>query len=770
MRIYFKVISILLVCLTCAGKLLAQEGILKGLVYDQSTGEPVPYASLVLNGDKYTSSTLSTSHGDFIFSKIPKGTFVLQISIIGYEHLLDTIQIDLPTSHLSRKFALKRTAQFLEVVQVRGEVLRDLQETRTAVVSVSPKELSRMPSIGGQPDFAQYLQVLPGIVSTGDQGGQLYVRGGTPIQNMLLLDGMLVVNPFHSIGLFAVFDADILNTADVYTGGFGAEFGGRISSVMNVQTRDGNKKNIAGKIDINTFGAKILLEGPIYKLKDNRKSALTYILSAKGSFLEKSAPIFYPYANSLPYQYLDLYGKIAFSNLNGSKLQIFGFKFDDKVNYSDIAVYQWQNWGAGTKFVIVPGSVATTIEGSVSYSRYNTALQENVENYLPRSNSMDVYSAGMTFNYFAGKSTFNAGFDLLGYTTKYALGSTETIDYAFDPAVFAKYKYNLHNKLLIEPSFRLQMYLSQRVASPEPRLAVKYNITPKIRLKAAGGLYSQNYVSIESDRDVVNLFSGFLSSVEGSQLPGKFDGKELNSTIQKAQHAILGLELDLIKYTTINIEGFFKNFSVLTSANRYKMFNDDSEHASTPEILKKEYIWEKGYAYGGDLSAKFEYKNLYVWLSYSLGWVKRVDPMVTYSPHFDRRHNINLLCSYAFGKRASWQVDLRWNFGSGFPFTRTTAYFPYMSFSQNINYDYVHANEDVDFILDDLNTGRLPNYHRLDISIKKKFYFAKRQTIEVSLSATNVYNRQNLFYVNRVSNEIIYQLPILYNVGLSWRF
>lgn len=747
--------------------ILAQESIVKGFIYDNSSGEPLPYATLHLEGTSY--GAMSDRNGAFIINKIPNGKYILQITLFGFNSVTDTITLIRETT-LVKRYTMAPSSVSLEAVQVSAEAQRNIQETRIAVTSVTPKEIMKMPSIGGQPDFAQYLQVLPGIISTGDQGGQIYVRGGTPIQNMLLLDGMLVLNPFHSMGLFSVFDTDIISTADVYTGGFGAEFAGRVSSVMNIQTRDGNKKRISGKVDINTFGAKVLLEGPLVKLKDQRKSALSYILSAKGSYLKESSKIFYPYVTSMPYNYLDLYGKLSFTSIGGSKVSLFGFRFDDRVHYNELTDYNWKNWGIGSKFLIVPGAVPTTIEGAISYSNYITRLDEKVEGFDSRESSMDVYSANLTFNYYIGKSVLNAGFDLLGYTTRYTLGSNSFTDYATDIGIFVKYKYNFRDKLLIEPSFRLQSFISQSATSPEPRLALKYNITRNVRIKFAGGLYSQNYVAISSDRDVVNIFSGYLSSVLPGNLPSSFYGKEYNNGIQKAQHLILGLELDVIKHVSFNVEGYFKNFSILTSANRYKLFEDNSYYAAYDEIYRKEYMWEKGYAVGGDITAKVEYKGLYLWCVYSLGWVKRTDALVEYFPHFDRRHNINILVSYAFGKRSSWQVDVRWNYGSGFPFTRTKAVYPHESFPGGIGDDYIYTNEDLEFILSDINEGRLPSYHRMDLSVKKKFFLGERQTLDLTLSATNLYNYSNIFYVNRATNEVIYQLPILYNVGISWNF
>lgn len=749
----------------------AQNARIRGLVYDEATGEPANYATAQLKGTSM--GALTDDNGSFIIDKIPAGNYILTITLFGYETLTDSISIK-GNELVAKRYFLTTNSTKLNEVSITVEGQRRIQEIGTSVINVTPKDMAKMPSIGGQPDFAQYLQVLPGVVSTGDQGGQLYVRGGTPIQNMLLLDGMLIYNPFHSIGLFSVFDTEIINSADVYTGGYNAEFGGRISSVMNLKTRDGNKKRIAGKLDLNSFGAKILLEGPLVKLKEDRSVSLSYILSAKGSFLEQSSKLFYPYIEeeTLPFNYLDLYGKLSLSMLNGTKLNFFTFRFDDQVNYPSIATYHWNNWGVGTNFIIVPGNVPTTIEGAISYSNYTSSIGDKNYSYsvdptdstISKLSSLSGFTINLAFNYYIQKNQLKIGFEANGFQADYtytaANGTAMNVnDYTTDIGLFAKYKYNFRDKLIIEPGFRLQYFASLSCSSPEPRLSMKYNITKKIRLKMAAGLYSQNFVAITSDRDVVSLFTGFLSSP--NRLPSTFDGKDMKNTLQKAQHVVLGLELDLIKYTTVNIEGYYKNFSQLTVTNRYKLFENEND-----------YIWEKGNAYGGDLTVKFEYKNLYLWGVYSLGWVNRYDGTVTYSPHFDRRHNLNIMASYAFGKKArkSWQVDLRWNYGSGFPYTQTQVAYPHITGDGLISGDFVTENESMYLLLDELNKGKLPDYHRLDFSIKKKFFIGERNTIELNASITNLYNYDNIFYVDRSSGSIIYQLPLLYSFGVNWSF
>lgn len=741
----------------------------KGFVYDASSGEPVAYCPIILQGTNY--GAMSESNGNFIIDKVPNGTYVLSINFFGFDNFSDTIEVN--GKMIIKRYMLKPSTTSLDEIQVTAESERKIQETRAAVISVTPKEISKMPAIGGQPDFAQYLQVLPGIISTGDQGGQIYVRGGTPVQNMLLLDGMIVFNPFHSIGLFSVFDMDIISSADIYTGGFGAEFGGRISSVMNIKTRDGNKKRISGKIDMSNIGAQVLLEGPLVKLKDDRKTSLSFILSGKGSFLQQSAKVFYPYIkdeNGLPYNFLDVYGKLTLATQGGTKLNIFGFNFMDRVNYTSAVKYNWNNWGVGANFLIVPGTANTTIEGTFAYSNYESKILDPAytisgKDYNKRTRT-GGFNFNMVFNYYIGKSVFNIGLNAVGFTTEYdyytKYGEKEyPTDHTTDFSVFVKYKYNFRNILLIEPSFRLQYYSSLSKVSPEPRLAIKYNITQNIRLKLSGGLYSQNYVAITSDRDVVNLFYGFTSSPSELHITSTLpNGKIPKTCYQNSQHAILGLELDMLKYTSINIEGYYKHFSQLISVNRYVM-----DEQNDPI-----FMWEQGHAYGGDISIKFEYKGLYLWGVYSLGWVKRTDTKLTYSPNFDRRHNLNILASYAFGKRRSWQIDVRWNFGSGFPFTQTQAFYPNFVPSSGIAEDIITANENLDFVFDDLNEGRLPAYHRLDIGFKKKFFIGERHTIELNASLTNIYNYSNVFYVNRITNEVVYQLPFLYYFGMNWKF
>ena len=213
--------------------------------------------------------------------------------------------------------------EILDEFEYSAEAAERKTEVKMSVIKATPRDMAHVVAIGGEPDFAQYLQTTPGVVTTGDQGGQMYIRGGSPIQNKVLLDGMTIYNPFHSIGFFSVFDTDIIRSADIYTGGFSAVYGGRISSIMDITTIDGNKKRHAGKISVNPFGSKFKMEGPIKKLDENNiGNTASYIFSGKTSYLEQTSKLLYNYidSNGLPFNFTDLFGKLSFNTANGSKI------------------------------------------------------------------------------------------------------------------------------------------------------------------------------------------------------------------------------------------------------------------------------------------------------------------------------------------------------------------------------------------------------------------------------------------------------------------
>jgi len=325
-------------------------------------------------------------------------------------------------------------------------------------------------------------------------------------------------------------------------------------------------------------------------------------------------------------------------------------------------------------------------------------------------------------------------------------------------SAFFKYKRSWDN-FVFEPGVRLQYYASLGEFSPEPRLGLKWNITDNTRFKAAAGLYSQNVISTSNERDVVNLFTGFLSGPD--EQFRDLTGAPVQTKLQKAAHIVAGIEQDISKNIRINVEGYLKDYSQLVVINRNKT-----------SIEQSDFTTETGEAYGVDFTIKYETPKWYLWGTYSMGFVNRFDGDQNYPTIFDRRHNVNLLATYTFGDRNDWMLSARWNMGSGFPFTKTQAFFDNISFLDGVSTDYLTDNSDNVGIIysDERNGGRLPYYHRLDLSAQKTFHIGDKMNVETVISVSNAYNRDNIFYFDRVLFERVDQLPIIPSLGIRFNF
>ena len=752
------------------------QNVIKGVLMDEEKGEAIPFAQVFLEGTKYWSST--DINGYFLINKIPDGSYVIKVKYIGYEEYSEPITLKRQT--VTKNIHLKRASMKLKDVVITGDKVRERKmQTQVSVEKITASQIQQMPSIGGQADLAQYLQVLPGVNSTGDQGGQLYIRGGSMVQNLTLLDGMVVYNPFHSIGLYSIFETDVILNADVYTGGFGAEYGGRLSSVLDITTRDGNKKHHTGKVGLNTFGASLILEGPLKRERQGSPSTVTYLVTAKNSYLSKTSKLLYPgIEGGLPFDFLDLYGKLSVNSNMGSKINFFGFRFDDDVNgYHSLANYHWRNYGLGTNFALMTGS-SSLIDGTVAYSNYNVNLDDG--SGKPKYSSVGGFNISLGIVNFMGADKMKYGLSIEGFKTQYEFTNQYGVSRQQDEntTTFSAYvTYNAHlGKLLLDPGLRFVYYASTGQGSLEPRLAAKYNLGESIRLKVAAGLYSQTLLDARSDHDIVNLFTGFLTGSGQLNLPYTYRGEPVDNVLQRSQHLVAGVEYDAIEHLTLNLEYYYKNLSQLLGMNHNQIFDrNDPVYApggvyEQPSYLTTDFIIEKGRATGLDFSACYDLERLYLWATYSLGFVKRTDEVQSYNPHYDRRHTVNLLMTYAMGEDREWEVSGRWSFGSGFPFTKTAGIYENLNFGDGINTDYIHENGTTGIYYGDIYAGRLPTYHRLDLGLKRKFSIGKRGLLEVSLSVTNVYNRNNIFYFDRLTGGRVDQLPILLCLGANFSF
>jgi hypothetical protein len=759
-----RILFLILVFTGFALNLSAQEGIIRGNLFDKDSGEPIIFANVILENTNFGVTT--DIDGFFNLSRVPAGNYTLVASYIGYETV--ELEISLTQGAIEyRKITMTQSGIGLNVVDISAKRERARSETQVSKIKITQKEIQSLPAIGGEADILQYLQLIPGIIATGDQGGQLYIRGGSPIQNKIMLDGITIINPFHSIGSFSVFETEIIKNVDVITGGFNAEHGGRISAVVDISTREGNKNHLSGVLSASPFMAKALLEGPIIRYREDRPFNASFILTGKQSLIDRTSMALYPYINredsvGLPYKLSDYYGKLSLELGAGSKMDLFGFSFNDRYNYPEVADIQWQNRGGGMNFKIVPSNSNIIINARAGYSAYLTELV-NADGQ-PRLSELNGFVSEVDFTVFGDAFTANYGFEINGVNTNFEFVNPYNVrlrEFQNTTEINAYTKFSKKwNRFIFEPGLRAQFYASLGDVELEPRISMKYNINKFLRLKAAGGWYSQNLISTSTERDVVNLFVGFISSPE-ERVYDPFTEANTNHKLQKALQGVFGIEYSPTSTLDFNLEGYYKEFDQMIVVNRNKQ-----------KVSDPNYVVEKGDAYGMDLSARYQVNNMYFYGTYSLGFVQRDDSEQVYPTIFDRRHNINLLSSMSFGPKNSWEISARWNFGSGFPFTKTQGFFDQILFQQGANTEYETENPDhIGVIYSEArNGGRLPYYHRLDISFKKTMHFTERVSLEILASVTNVYDRDNIFYFDRIRYERVNQLPILPTLGLKFSF
>jgi hypothetical protein len=584
----------------------------------------------------------------------------------------------------------------------------------------------------------------------------------------VLLDGMTIINPFHSIGFMSVFDTEILQSVDVYSAAYNAQYGGRVSSIMDIRTRTGNRTDFKGTASLSNVGYGLLLEGPIKPMTDSTIGSISYILSTKGSLLRATAPVLYPWIDStgLPYRYNDFYGKISFMEKNGNQFDIYGIHYSDLVSHTNAVSNRWTTTGGGFGFVVSPPQSNFLFINRIAMSRY--AAEFSDPSSTPRNtiyDNLDMTIKGIhTLEHFelVWAAEFTAIHTLYDYIRYDEMHVTDDL-YNSDAIILVQTKF-LTPKWIVEPGLHLRLYSGIFTLYPEAR----YNITDNLSLNLAGGLYSQNLSSTASEQDVVTEFQGYYTGIE--KIQSYYRGERIFKPTQQAWHAVAGLSWFDKNNLKLSVETYVKDFYRLINSNPHQIYDFLGYNPLVPEYLSCGFVYEQGWAYGVDFLLDYSTSGYNIWCAYSFAYVTREDEYTRYVPHFDRRHNLNLLGGYRFGKHNDWTARMRWQIGSGFPFTQNSGFFEEIVLEDGTFILDPGLNGELSILYGPVNQGRLPAYHRLDISVNRIWKMKGDREIEFGASILNVYNRKNVFYYNRLTQTRINQLPFLPTFGMIYKF
>ncbi len=709
-------------------------GRLRGFVTDAENGEALAYGNVFIEELKTGAST--DEKGYYFITSVPANqTYTVLISYVGYVSKSFDVFIA-PNKITELNVQLESSSVELEAVEKIGEKVIEKNATDIGLQRIAIRELEALPK-GVETDVLRSLQYMPGVKSTGDVTARYYVRGGSSDQNLVLLNGATVYNPFHALGIFSVIDPEMINNVEFYKGGFNARFGDRLSSVLKVITKDGNKKNFGATASSSYITGKLLLEGPIPNgsfIFTGRKSYSNQILK---KFLNNK---------SAPFNFYDGFFKLNYSNpdfIPNAKFEVSAFLSQDLLEDENPFKedFKWKNNIFSFKWYQIYDSPFLS-EFAIHLSQFKGEVIPKLSNSLQKLNEVNDVSMNFDFTYiFDYKDEVNAGIAIKSISTNLIQENqngtlADLEEKAANISIYAKYNFLQYENFGLDIGTRLNVAGLNKNGNftPEPRVSATYRPIPILALKAAWGIYQQEMTIITNENEVISLFEPWTIIPEYLE-PAR------------AIHYTGGISFNPLYSLTLNLEGYYKIIHNFPSLNENKKFTED------PDLVSG-----SGESYGVEFMTIYKEYPINATASYSLSYAyKEIDEWVYY-PRYDSRHSVNLFLEYNFG--AGFSASAAWSFSTGLPFTELIGFYDKQQLTNLFDDPNVYDNIYPYTILGDRNLGRLPEYHRLDLSLSKKFDFSFVK-VDLDFSIINVYDRENIFYFKRDTAERVNMLPFL---------
>jgi len=738
------VIALLLASFGVASKSWSQSASVRGFVSDESDGEALSGVHVILEssgGD--LRGNVTDTDGIYSITRIPPGLYLLRASFIGYVTLEDTLRLA-ASERVTLNLALPPVESELEEVIVAAEAETGGARVTAGQQIVTPRDIDLIPTPDISGDLASYLTALPGVVSVGDRGGQLFIRGGEPSHNLMLIDGMYVHQPTHILGFYSAFPSDIIRKADIFTAGYGGPYSGRISSVIDVKSRNGNKRSYDGAISIAPFVNAIQFEGPLIR---NRVSIIG---SARQSVIRQFAQRYVP--QDLPYTFGDAFakvhmilgptGQLSVSGLYTHDLGTMGLNSEDRA-FEEVG---WKNYALGLRYVVLPRALPFVAEVLLSYSRLHT--EQGPPGEPVRWSRTEGYSYMVNMTSFYQRAEWHWGlYWRAPQITSHLGGLYQDLDFGHS----RRHKAGLY----IEPDFYITSELRARATLIaelfpgqegqrsifEPRFRVVWE-RENHEISAAAGRYHQEIFGINDRRDATNVFTAWRSA------PG--------SDLSRSSHILAGYRYNPFTGLELSVEGFYKSLSDLFIA----------EWTSFPRFTTRLQRAD-GRALGMDLRVEFRHPRFYSYINYGLASVEYEAKQSSinlwfgqdnfrFRPPHDRRHQLNVVGNMRLG---AYEVSARWNFGSGRPFSRIYGFDGYVNMDGY--QDIFTVEDDQRVIYGRPFSGILPTYHRLDLNVERRFTVGGGYTLTTQIGVINLYNRRNIFALDLFTTEYNYQLPFV---------
>ncbi|MBI9054301.1 MAG: TonB-dependent receptor [Bacteroidales bacterium] len=747
---------------------------ISGFIKDES-GEELIGATIYV--PKLKSGTVTNVYG-FYSLTLPSGDYNIDFSYIGYEPIQKQLSFN---KDISMNVVLAESSKTIdEVVVVAERKNENIIKTEMSTVKLQAKEIKKIPALMGEIDVIKTLQLLPGVQSTGEGFSGFNVRGGSPDQNLILFDEATVYNASHLMGFFSVFNNDAVKDLKLYKGDIPAEYGGRLSSLLDIRMKEGNQKKFEATGGLGTISSRLTLETPIIKDKwsilvaGRRTYADLFLLLASDDALKSTQLYFYDLNLKTNYRINDK-NRVFFSAYFGRDV----FKFGDAYSFD------WGNKTVTTRWNHLFSDKLFS-NFSFIYSRYDYKMQMGSQSLGSKwISNLEDFKLKADFNYYPNpRNTIKFGFEI--------------IHHHIIPGVAKSTNQTSSNTVSVPDSRALEygLYISNEHKLTD-KLAVNYGLRGSMFQNMGDATlydFDENYETIDStvyDKwDIYNTFSGLeprlsLNYTLNKRSSVKASYSRTLQYMHLASNSTAGSPLDVWIPSTPNINpqladqiavGYFRNFlnnTLETSVEiYYKNMDNQIDFKDFADLnLNAEYESEfrtgDAWSYGAEFLIRKQQGNFTGWVSYTLSKATRKIPTINeskvYSSSYDRPHNISVVGSYDLTKRLN--VSATWVYASGAPVT-----FPTGRSEQGNMIIPVYSER---------NGVRMPDYHRMDlgITLKSKEKPNKRLKSEFNLSIYNVYNRHNAWMISfsqdeddptKTKAELVYLFPIL--PSLTWNF
>jgi len=727
-------------------------GVLAVTVSNAATGTPVR-AELSIDHPRRTARTDSTGH--FSFRDVQAGRVRLRAIFFGYEpadtsfimHGGDTLAVTLRLRMIAQSLAAVRT------VAKSPERTRFEEQATPSVVSISGAEVRRVPAIG-ETDVLRSVALLPGVVARNDFSAGFNVRGGEADQNLVLLDGIPIYNPFHLGGLFGTFIDKAVSGVDVITGAFPSRYGGRLSSVLDVKSLEETRRGAHGTAEVSLLSSSLFGGGTV------GQGRLSWNVAARRTYADKVVE-WIRGSNDFPYHFQDAQLRARLLLPNGGSLGLTAYTGKDLLYHQDegtqvlndpggpvnitddddeTITFDWGNRIVGLT-LDQPLGARTTLAQRLAYSRFGTHFELPSESVFLAQSVSEVQLAG-SITHALERHTLTAGYEAASYRTSYreqiAITSYTSDDAGFpDPlatdgdttmrqrpamaGLFAEDLWKPNDRWIVRAGLRGEYVSGAKWLGVSPRVSAKYFLTPRLAITAGGGRYSQWMRAMRNEDLPLRVFDLWMAS-------------DKSIPVSTSTQVSLGAERWVSDTRFFRVEGYHKTYDRL------------AEPASTidPRIRPTLLRYYDGQSYGVDVYLRqLERNGVSGWVAYSYGVTSRERDGTSYWPAHDRRHNANVVATYA-------PIRSRWALGSHLGVATGTPYTGWAGLMNRYRYDPIRnvwgppSSDGTEDVRGPRNGERFPFYWRLDLSAERRFHVGGA-TVKPYLNIVNAFNRKNVF-------------------------